>query len=155
MADIDKPVDIRKGEELDLKVIDEFLKDNIPGLNGDISIQQFPSGHSNLTYFIKVGERELVLRKPPAGKKAKTAHDMSREYNILTALKDVFPYVPEPIIYSDDTSIVGSSFYVMERLEGLILRKDLPENFPLKEDEVTALCRKHMDVLSELHAVDY
>jgi len=155
MTDIDKPVDIRQGEELDHQTIDEFLKDSIPGLNGEISIQQFPSGHSNLTYFVKVGEREFVLRKPPAGKKAKTAHDMSREYNILTALKDAFPYVPETILYSDDTSIVGSSFYVMERLKGLILRKELPKDFPLKEDGVTALCRKLVDVLGGLHAVDY
>jgi aminoglycoside phosphotransferase (APT) family kinase protein len=155
MTDIDKPVDIRKGEELDLKKIEEFLKDSIQGLDGDISVQQFPSGHSNLTYFVKVGQREFVLRKPPAGKKAKTAHDMSREYKILTALKKTFPYVPEAMLYSEETSIIGSSFYIMERLRGLILRKDLPEDFSLSKDGITKLCQKLVDVLGELHTLDY
>ncbi|MBW1893916.1 MAG: phosphotransferase family protein [Deltaproteobacteria bacterium] len=155
MTDIDKPVDVRKGEELDTKKVAEFLKDNIAGLEGDVSILQFPSGHSNLTYSVKIGERELVLRKPPAGKKAKTAHDMSREYKILTALKNAFPYVPETFVYNDDPSIIGTSFYVMERLNGLILRKDLPGDFLLSKDGVTKFCHKFVDVFCNLHAIDY
>ncbi len=155
MTDIDKPVDVREGEELDLKKIEEFLKDSIAGLDGDISVQQFPSGHSNLTYFVKIGQREFVLRKPPAGKKAKTAHDMSREYRILTALKNTFPYVPETMLYSEELTVIGSPFYIMERVKGLILRKNLPKDFPLSKDGVKELCRKLVDVFCELHTIDY
>ena len=80
---IDKPKAIRKGEELDLKRVEQFLKDSIPGLTGTLSVQQFPSGFSNLTYLIAVGDTELVLRRPPFGTKAKSAHDMGREYRVL------------------------------------------------------------------------
>lgn len=155
MTDIDRPVDVRQGEELDLKKIEAFIRDSIPGLSGSVVIRQFPSGHSNLTYFVELGEREFVLRKPPAGKKAKTAHDMSREYKILTALKETFPYVPEPVLYCEDTDVIGSPFYLMQRIRGLILRKDLPADFPLSQDGVSELCRNLADVLCELHAVDY
>ena len=75
----DKPTKVRQGEELDVKVIESFLKDNIPGLSGDIVVEQFPSGYSNLTYLLRIGNKELVLRRPPFGRKAKTAHDMGRE----------------------------------------------------------------------------
>ncbi len=90
----DKSTKVRQGEELDLKVVEQFLKDSIPGLSGDLVVEQFPSGFSNLTYLIKVGGTDLVLRRPPFGRKAKTAHDMGREYRILTSLHPVFPYCP-------------------------------------------------------------
>ncbi|MGE5840879.1 MAG: phosphotransferase family protein, partial [Deltaproteobacteria bacterium] len=111
----DKPTKVRQGEELDLTVIEMFLKDSIPGLAGEILVEQFPSGYSNLTYLIRVGERELVLRRAPVVRKAKTAHDMGREYRILSALKRVLPYCPKPLVYTEDASIMGCPFYVMER----------------------------------------
>ncbi len=114
----DKPTTVRQGEELDLKVIESFLKDNIPGLSGGFAVEQFPSGYSNLTYLLRSGDRELVLRRPPFGRKAKTAHDMGREYRILKALNPVFPYCPKPLVYTEDPSIMGCPFYVMERIRG-------------------------------------
>ncbi len=155
MTHIDSPHEIRAGEELDVSRVETYLKDVLPNLEGQVRIQQFPSGFSNLTYLVTVGSRELVLRKPPIGKKAKTAHDMKREYNILKALKPVFPYVPEPLAYSEDSEITGSPFYVMERLKGIILRKNFPKGLVLEEKTIHQLCEKLISVLCELHALDY
>ncbi len=155
MGVIDEPIKTREGEELDLKKVAVFLKDAIPGIEGDITIKQFPGGYSNLTYSISSKEREMVLRRPPFGKKAKTAHDMSREYKILKALKPVFPYCPEPLVYSEDPDIMGCPFYVMERLKGIILRRDLPKSMPFSPDEATRLCENLITVFHDLHSVDY
>src|SRR4030042_5031298 len=94
VAMIDEPVDVREGEELDSVKVGEFLKDAFPGITGAIRIKQFPNGYSNLTYQIQAGNRELILRRPPFGKKPKSGHDMSREYRILKALTPIFRYCP-------------------------------------------------------------
>ena len=151
----DSPTKVRQGEALEAKAVEEFLKDNIKGLEGPLDIWQFPSGFSNLTYMIRVGERELVLRRPPFGKKAKTAHDMSREYRILSALHPVFPYAPKPFAYSEDTSIMGAPFYVMERIQGIILRKDLPKGMEMSPGDAHRLCENLIDLHFELHSIDY
>ena len=132
----DQASDIRPGESPDTERLTQYLKDTIPGLDGSLTIRQFPSGHSNLTYLLIVGNREMVLRRPPFGTKAKTAHDMGREYKILKALKPVFPYVPEPLAYIEDTQILGCPFYVKERINGIILRKELPEGLQLPPETV-------------------
>ncbi len=156
MSDVtDRATSIRSGEELDAKRVLEYLKDNIPGLNGDIEIKQFPSGFSNLTYSVKVGSREMVLRRPPFGKKAKTAHDMGREYKILSALKPVFPYCPEPVLYTEDENIMGCPFYLMERIQGIILRKDLPKGMDLNPKDARTLSENLITILCKLHSVDY
>jgi aminoglycoside phosphotransferase (APT) family kinase protein len=152
---IDKPKAIRKGEELDLKRVEEFLKDSIPGLTGELTVQQFPSGYSNLTYLIAVGDTELVLRRPPFGTKAKSAHDMGREYRMLKALKPVYPYCPNPMLYSEDDAVMGCPFYVMERLKGIILRKDLPAGMSLAPQDARTLCENLIKVQLELHSLDY
>jgi aminoglycoside phosphotransferase (APT) family kinase protein len=151
----DKPTKVRQGEELDLKVIEPFLKDTIPGLSGGILVEQFPSGYSNLTYLIRLGDRELVLRRPPFGRKAKTAHDMGREYRILKALYPVFPFCPKPLVYTEDASIMGCPFYVMERIKGIILRKILPEGLEFSSDQMHSLCENLLDVHYKLHSIDY
>ena len=152
---VDEPTGIREGEELENAAVESFLKDTIPGLDGSLSIRQFPSGFSNLTYFIRVGDREMVLRRPPFGKKAKTAHDMNREYQILSALHPVFPYCPKPLAYTEDQKIMGCSFYVMERIPGIIFRKDLPEGMAFSADQARALCENMIDLHYRLHTLDY
>ena len=117
---------IREGEGLDKAKLSAFLRDSIPGLQGELTLEQFPGGHSNLTYMIRFGEKELILRRPPFGRKAKSSHDMGREYLVLTALKPVFPFCPQTYAYTQDESIIGSPFYVMERVKGLIIRRELP-----------------------------
>jgi aminoglycoside phosphotransferase (APT) family kinase protein len=151
----DEPSSVREGEELNKETVYDFIKSNIPDINGNIEIKQFPSGFSNLTYLIKIGEREMILRRPPFGKKAKTAHDMSREYRILKALKPVFPYCPEPLVYSEDENIIGSSFYIMERIKGIILRKDVPDGMNISPKEAKTLSENSISVLHKLHSVDY
>lgn len=155
MTLIDSPSAIRKGEAFDTQAVEAFLKDTIPDLKGSLTVQQYPSGYSNLTYLIEVGEQKLVLRRPPFGTKAKTAHDMGREYRILSALHQSFPYCPKPLVYSDDESIIGSPFYVMNRIEGIILRKDLPQELTLSPEQMKTLCERMVEVLYELHCVDY
>lgn len=151
----DTPAEIREGENLDEHKVLNYLIQTIPDIQGPIEIKQFPSGFSNLTYFIKAGNRELVLRRPPFGKKAKTAHDMHREYSILKALKPVFPYCPTPLAYCDDESVIGAQFYVMERIKGIILRKELPKGLSYTPDEFRYLCQQLLDIQCQLHSLDY
>jgi aminoglycoside phosphotransferase (APT) family kinase protein len=151
----DKSTQVRQGEELDLKVVEGYLKDTIPGLSGDLVVEQFPSGFSNLTYLIKVGGTDLVLRRPPFGRKAKTAHDMGREYRILSALNPVFPYCPRPLVYTEDEAVMGCPFYVMECFKGIILRKNLPRGLELDAVQMRTLCENLLDVQFQLHTIDY
>jgi len=155
MTSIDRPRAVRQGEELDLAVVEEYLKSVIPDLEGPAEVKQFPSGASNLTYLVGFGGREMVLRRPPFGRKAKTAHDMGRECRVLTALQDAYPYVPKVLAFCDDQAVMGCDFYVMERIEGIILRKNLPAGLALSREQVSQLCRTVIDRLIELHTVDY
>lgn len=151
----DQATKIRTGEELDSRKIFLFLKDKIPQLEDDLEISQFPSGFSNLTYCIKSGTKEFVLRRPPFGKKAKSAHDMGREYRMLQALKPVFPYCPAPIAYTEDEAIIDCPFYIMERISGIILRKNIPKHLNFSAAAARELCMELLDVQIKLHAIDY
>ncbi|MDZ4303229.1 MAG: phosphotransferase, partial [Pseudomonas sp.] len=126
MALNDQSTQIRPGEELDASLIDPYLKAHIPGLSGSAKISQFPGGASNLTYLLEYPDQEFVLRRPPFGHKAKSAHDMGREFRILNQLKDGFPYCPKAYVHCTDESVIGAEFYVMERVKGIILRSDPP-----------------------------
>jgi aminoglycoside phosphotransferase (APT) family kinase protein len=153
-AGLDKAFEVRDEDRLDVGKIDGFLKQHVPGLQGPPTIQQFLGGASNLTYLISYGERDLVLRKPPAGIKAKSAHDMLREARIMAALKPHYPLVPAILASCSDHAVLGSDFYVMERLRGIILRRDLPTGLGLDEAGVRQLCFDFIDRLVELHQVD-
>ncbi|MCP4751507.1 MAG: phosphotransferase family protein [Proteobacteria bacterium] len=155
MDAIDQATTIRKGEELDSRKIETFLKDTVPNISGPFSIEQFPSGYSNLTYLVRTGNSEMVLRRPPLGTKAKSSHDMGREYRVLSALHPFFPYCPKPLVYTEDESILGAPFYVMERITGIILRKDLPQGLSFTDQEAETLCRNFVDAFVTLHSVDY
>jgi len=152
---IDTAKPVREGEELELSRIENYLKDAIPGLVGEISITQFPSGHSNLTYLITSRDREFVLRRPPFGRKVRTAHDMGREYRVLKALRPYFPYCPEAFAYTEDETVIGCPFYVMERLKGIIPRKELPQGMNISKEEARMLCERLIDVFVALHHVNY
>jgi aminoglycoside phosphotransferase (APT) family kinase protein len=155
---IDRPATVRPGEELDTGRLEAYfgqLSAHIPGLDGPITIEQFPSGHSNLTYLLRVGEREFVLRRPPFGTRIKTAHDMRREYHILSHLADVYPRVPRPLLYCEDESVLGAPFYVMERLRGVILRASVPRGLTLPASLMRSLSENLVDNLVEIHGVDH
>ena len=119
-----------------------------------IEIKQFPGGHSNLTYLIRYGDRESVLRRPPMGPVAPTAHDMPREYKLLSVINPHYPLAPRPVLLCEDTSIIGVPFYLMERRRGLIVRFKVPEeigeNLALRQ----RLSESVVDTLVALHAVD-
>jgi aminoglycoside phosphotransferase (APT) family kinase protein len=145
---------VRDEDAFDLARIDSFLKAHIDGLEGAPKVAQFPGGASNLTYLISYADRELVLRRPPAGAKAKAAHDMLREARIISALRGSYPYVPAILARCDDATVIGSDFYVMERLRGSILRRDLPAELGLDAEGVRKLCIAFIDRLIELHRID-
>ncbi len=118
---IDQARPVRDGEQLDIERLSAYLATHLPGADEPVSVEQFLHGHSNLTYLIKVGADEWVLRRPPFGNRVKTAHDMGREYRILSRLHTVYPLAPQPVLYCEDESILGAPFYVMERRRGVIL----------------------------------
>jgi len=145
---------VREEDAFDVARVDAFLKQHIDGLQGTPTVKQFPGGASNLTYLLSYAQRELVLRRPPRGAKAKSAHDMLREARVMAALKPSYPYVPAILARCDDDSVIGQDFYVMERLQGSILRRELPPELGLDRDGVHALCLGFIDRLIELHQVD-
>lgn len=154
MSDLlDNAGKVRSGEELDADRLALCLRERL-GLEGPVSVRQFGRGHSNLTYLVTTGERELVLRRPPFGSKVKTAHDMGREYRILSRLSAVYPKAPRPLLYIDDETTLGAPFYLMDRLRGIILRKDLPPGLDLDPGQVQKLHTNLIDALAELHRLN-
>ncbi len=153
---LDAPAPVRAGEELDTDRLGSYLLDAIEGLEpGPVVVEQFPSGFSNLTYLVRVGGRSLVLRRPPLGVRIATAHDMGREYRILSHLEPFYGKVPAPLAFCEDESVLGAPFYIMERVEGVILRKDMPEEMVPSPRLTTRIAGELVDTLAELHAVDY
>jgi aminoglycoside phosphotransferase (APT) family kinase protein len=155
MALIDPSSQIRPGEELDASALDAYLKANLPDLEGAPRVSQFPGGASNLTYLLSYLARDLVIRRPPFGHKARTAHDMGREYRILSQLGSRFPYCPTALLYCTNEAVMGAPFYVMERIEGIILRAEMPAELGMTPATTEALCKRFVDTLVELHQVDY
>ena len=156
MADLrDHPTSVRAGEELDPARLEPFLREHFPDATGTLSVAQFPSGHSNLTYLVCLGDRDMVLRRPPFGSKVKTAHDMSREYRVLSKLHFTYPQAPKALLYCEDPSVLGSPFYLMERVQGIILRREPPEGLLTNAETARRLSEAFVDNLARLHALEY
>lgn len=145
---------VRPGEELPLEPLSRFLQTNLPDFSGNLEVLQFPHGHSNLTYLLRSGDRQYVLRRPPFGNKVKSAHDMGREFRVLAPLSRVYPPAPRPLAACDDESVIGAPFYVMEYRAGLILRRDWPKSLPADPQLLRRMCESLVDQLAELHRVD-
>jgi aminoglycoside phosphotransferase (APT) family kinase protein len=152
---LDEARTVREGEELDLAALRRYLDAVAPELTGEIQVQQFPSGHSNLTYLLRVGDRDLVMRRPPFGSKVKNAHDMGREHTILSALQRVWDKAPKPLLYCEDEAVLGAKFYLMERVRGTILRKEIPPGLGLDAAGLRRLCESFVDNFVAMHALDY
>jgi aminoglycoside phosphotransferase (APT) family kinase protein len=156
MSDLlDHPAAIRSGEELDLAKLEPYLRLHFPGETGALRVRQYPSGHSNLTYALNLGSRELVLRRPPFGSKVKSAHDMGREFRALSKLHSVYAPAPEVLFYCDDDSILGAAFYVMEPIHGIILRRNLPRELDFPAEKARRLSESFVENLVRLHQLDY
>jgi aminoglycoside phosphotransferase (APT) family kinase protein len=147
--------EVRRGEELDVAAVDAWLKSALPTLQGTPTVTQYAGGASNWTYRLQYANDDLILRRPPAGTKAKSAHDMGREYRIQAALKPVFPLVPEMRAHCTDLSVIGTEFYAMQRLAGIIPRKNLSRGVDLSPAQVRQLCLNVLDTLVALHQVDH
>ncbi len=152
---IDRSRSVRPGEELPLERLFAYLQTHLHELDGPLVVEQFPSGFSNLTYLLRAGDRELVLRRPPIGAKIKTAHDMGREYRILTHLQPVYKKVPRPLLYCEDEEVLGAPFYVMERVTGIILRAHAPRGLELSSEVMRGLSETFIESLAEIHNLDY
>lgn len=146
---------VRAGEELDAVRVAQFLREHITLPNEPLEIKQFEAGHSNLTYLIQCGDVEVVLRRPPLGHVAPKAHDMQREYTILSSLHPYFEAVPKPFAFSDDVSIIGSPFFIMERRKGIVLDTVFPEHIPYSPPLGQHISEKMVETLVQLHAIDY
>ena len=143
---------MRPGEELDVPAVDAWLKTRMPNLRGVPEVTQYSGGASNWTYRLKYESDDLVLRRPPAGTKAKSAHDMKREFHVQSALRPVFPYVAEMLALCEDPAPIGTDFYVMRRVDGIIPRAEL--GVDLDPGTTRDLCLRMIDTLVALHKVD-
>jgi aminoglycoside phosphotransferase (APT) family kinase protein len=146
---------IRAGEELNEAKLTEYLRENLDIKSGELEIAQFPAGSSNLTYLVKIAGIEYVLRRPPFGNQVKSAHDMRREFDVLSKLSKVYQPAPKPFIYCADESVIGSNFYLMERRSGLIIRGKSPEILESSAELQKSVCESFIANLAELHALDY
>ncbi|MBM6617546.1 phosphotransferase family protein [Bacillus suaedaesalsae] len=148
-------IPVRKEEQLNEERLLEFLHSHFELNNDQLEIRQFGAGHSNLTYEIKVGNWEAVLRRPPLGPVAPKAHDMEREHSILRDLHSLFPFAPKPYAFSNDESIVGSQFYIMERKRGFVYDTSFPKEIVINDEFYRAISEEMVDTLVTLHEVDY
>jgi len=155
MSLVDEAVAVRAGEALDAGRLGAYLAQHVPGLELPLTVRQFPSGFSNLTYLLTAGDVELVLRRPPFGTRPKSGHDMGREFRVLAALKRGFAECPNPVHNCTDESVIGAPFYVVERIRGIILRRDYPPELPATPQLVRAQQMALVDTLASLHGLDY
>ncbi len=155
MSLVDEAGAVRAGEALDAGRLGAYLARHVPGLELPLAVRQFPAGFSNLTYLLTAGNAELVLRRPPFGTRPKSGHDMGREFRVLSALKRGFAECPAPVHYCADETVIGAPFYVVERVRGIILRRDYPPELPAAPDLVRAQQTALVDTLARLHGLDY
>ncbi len=149
-------IEVREGEEFDIAAAERYMREHIEGLpEGELEVKQFPSGASNLTYLVKIGDWEGVLRRPPLGPVPPKAHDMERESKLLMKLHEAYPLAPKPYFFTDDESIIGAQFYVMELRKGVIVDDSFPEGVEPTEELCRGMSEMVADTLVELHAVDW
>ena len=151
---MEKRVPLSEKEIFDITRLNQLLQSAIPYVKPIQSITRFPGGYSNLTYSIQTENQHFVMRMAPPGANIKSAHDMEREYKVLQLLKSHFSQVPEPILYATDISITGASFYIMEQLDGIILRAYNAPKMNLSVAQFEACAKRLMETLAALHAID-
>lgn len=149
-------IEVRPEEAFDADRLSRYLDGRLPRASGDLKVRQFAGGRANLTYLLSFGDIEYVLRRPPLGPVAPGSHDMHREYRVLSKLWRAFPPAPRAVLYCDDADVIGAPFFVMERLDGVVVREEVPAQFGGGADEAAnaALSRVVVDALADFHAVD-
>jgi aminoglycoside phosphotransferase (APT) family kinase protein len=150
----DAAINIRQGEELNLANLNVYLSQNLKGFEPILEVRQFPGGFSNLTYLLSNAQHEYVLRRAPFGANIKSAHDMSREYKVLVLLKPFYKTVPNTIIFCENDQIIGAPFYLMEKVNGVILRGKNAQKYQIEQEKLKNLSEKLVDNLADLHKID-
>jgi aminoglycoside phosphotransferase (APT) family kinase protein len=145
---------VRPGEELDRAALIDYLDKNLPEGAFQVEVEQFPHGHSNLVYSVRTDVREYVLRRPPLGPVAPKAHDMAREYRVLHAVNPHFPEAPQVFLLCEDPSVIGNTFFLMERRRGLVLRDSVPGELMAIPDYPRLVSEAFIDCLVRLHSID-
>ncbi len=154
LPEIDRPIAVGVDDPIVQTHLSTYLKSVIAGLSGELELFKFPSGHSNLTYMVKFGDQELVLKCAPPGKKAKSAHDMGREFHVLSKLHGTYPFAPRALHYCEDEGVLGSSFCVLERLNGVIIRRKDPEDLVGTADHARLQFSGLIAAMAGLHYID-
>ncbi len=147
-------ISVRADEQLNEVALAVYLQGKLAGADRPFSLRQFGGGAANLTYLLDYGTHQYVLRRPPLGPVAKSAHDMGREYAVLSQLWRVFPLAPRAFLYCNDPAVIGSSFFIMERRQGVVVRRTLPDEFATP-DAARRMSQALVDALAAFHAVDY
>jgi aminoglycoside phosphotransferase (APT) family kinase protein len=137
---------------VDEAALRKFLDEKLPG-DGEITIERHQAGHSNETFFLARGENSFVLRRPPRGAFLPTAHDVGREYKVLSAIEGAEARSPRTLLMCEDEGVIGAPFYVMERIDGVVIRDELPPSY--SEGDRAAIATELVDALVELHSVDW
>jgi aminoglycoside phosphotransferase (APT) family kinase protein len=161
MPDSSDTKPVRASEQLDWDALSSYVRERLTAVLGEgfdarepLAVEQFPGGHSNLTYLLRFGEQEFVMRRPPFGPVPPRAHDMAREYHILEAVHPVYKHAPRPFLLCEDKGVIGSVFYVMERRRGLVVRSEEPPELAHRPTERRRASVAMVDALADLHLVD-
>lgn len=152
---MDDTIDVRPDEKFDKEKLAAYLHGRLPGTENTLTVRQFGGGAANLTYLLDYGTHEYVLRRPPLGPVAKKAHDMGREYQVLSVLHRAFPLAPRAFLFCEETAVIGAPFFIMERRQGVVVRKSLPSQFAAIPDAPRQMSKALVDALARFHAVDY
>jgi aminoglycoside phosphotransferase (APT) family kinase protein len=154
-AELADAAKVRPGEDLDWPKVAAYLRAELPGLDGELEVLQFPNGSANLTYLLRFGDRPLVLRRPPFGRLAPGAHDMAREYRVLSRLWRAFPPAPRALLLCEDHGVAGATFFVMEYRSGTVIWDKIPEPMRRQPDAAKRVGFAVVGALAGLHQVDY
>ncbi len=155
MAEMNDTIDVRPDERFEESRLANYLRSKLPGSENELRVRQFGGGAANLTYLLDYGSHEYVLRRPPLGVVAKSAHDMAREFKVLSVLHEVFPYAPRAFLYCENRDIIGADFFVMARQQGIVVRRTMPESFSAMPNAPHQMSEALVDALAQFHAVDY
>ncbi len=151
----DDTIQVRPDEQFDERKLADYLRGRLPSTENPLTVRQFGGGAANLTYLLDYGAQQYVLRRPPLGPVAKKAHDMGREYSVLSVLHKAFPYAPRAFLFCDDTAVIGAPFFIMERKQGVVVRKTLPSPYANNPSAPRRMSEALVDALAQFHAVDY
>ncbi|MBM4265306.1 MAG: phosphotransferase family protein [Deltaproteobacteria bacterium] len=151
---LDASSEVRADERFDQAKLEAYLRARLPELEGPMEVRQFHGGHANLTYHVRFGELELVVRRPPLGPVAPKSHDMAREFRALSAIAPLLPFAPKPYLLCEDPDVIGATFFVMERRNGIVVRQNWPKALGDDPSLRRRMGESLIDALADLHSID-